>query len=400
MIAQEKIKRPEVADVMRQRGEAYRQVHKLPLQQLKVMGAIEACRTVGLGGHIDKCNSCGYERPSYNSCRNRHCPKCQALARERWLEARTRDLLPISYFHVVFTIPDRLNRLALTNKRVLYTILFKAATETLLTLARDPKHLGAQIGIIAVLHTWGQNLMDHPHMHCIVTGGGLSDDQTRWLLPKKMTPKKDFFIHVNIISDLFKKKFLYYLKAAYQAGKITCVGKSAFLSSPQQFKQLLHALYLSKWVTYCKKPFGGVEQVLRYLGRYTHRIAITNNRIVSFDHGQVTFMWKDYREKPAYSKPMTLSAEEFIRRFLLHVLPHGFFKIRYYGILSSRNHKTKLAQCKILLRVKIESDVSPTKRWEEILFELTGIDMRVCPVCGNGRMVTKEIVMPRGQSPP
>ena len=257
----------EVGDIFRQFGAAYQQEHKLPLQQLKAITAIEKCRTQALGGHIDVCDECGYERISYNSCRNRHCPKCQSLARERWVLARQQDLLPICYFHVVFTLPDELNRLCLVNQKVMYNLLFRAGSETILDLGKDAKHIGGKVGLISVLHTWGQNLMDHPHLHCIVTGGGLSNDGTRWMTPKKTTPKKDFFIHVNIISDLFKKKFLAYLKQAYRAGKLQFVGETAYLARGNNFQQLIDKLYHKKWNSYCKKPFGGPERVLKYLGR-------------------------------------------------------------------------------------------------------------------------------------
>ena len=391
----------EVGDIFAKFGSAYRSKYSLPLSQLKAMRAIERCRTKALGGHVDQCDNCGYERISYNSCRNRHCPKCQFLTKEKWLMKRQQDLLPISYFHVVFTIPDELKPLALVNQRLIYQILFQAASETLMDLANDPRHIGGQIGVIAVLHTWGQNLMDHLHLHCIVTGGGLAADGQQWVYPKKMTPNKDFFIHVNIISDLFKKKFLAYVKQYYQTGQLKFAGKVEYLKDETEFKQLLNKLYAKKWVTYCKKPFGGVEHVLRYLGRYTHRVAISNHRIVKVEDGKVTFKWRDYRDNNE-TKLMTLDALEFIRRFLLHILPDRFYKIRYYGILSNRNHQTKLALCKKLLEVAINwaEELKVSVGWEELLLELTGIDVRQCPQCQQGRMVRKQVMIRCSHAPP
>ena len=341
--------RIEVGDIFRQFGSAYREIRRLPLHQLKAMSAIEKCRTAALGGHIDICEKCGYERISYNSCRNRHCPKCQSLVRERWVLARQQELLPISYFHVVFTLPDELNRLCLVNQKVMYDLLFRAGSETILDLGKDARHIGGKVGLIAVLHTWGQNLMDHPHLHCIVTGGGLSNDGTTWMTPKKTTPKKDFFIHVNIISDLFKKKFLVYLKQAYQSGKLKFVGEIEALADNNKFQELIDKLYDKKWNSYCKKPFSGPEKVLNYLGRYTHRVAISNNRIVTLEAGNVTFKWRDYRDSNK-NKLMTVDVFEFMRRFLLHILPKGYFKIRYYGLLARRNRRTDLELCQRLLK--------------------------------------------------
>lgn len=386
----------EVADIFRTYGLAYRTKYDIPLEHLRVMSAIERCRTEALGGHLDECDKCGYQHPSYNSCRDRHCPKCGGLAKVRWLAAREKELLPVMYFHVVLTLPDQLNSIALVNQKKIYEILFRAGSETLLELGKDPKHLGGEIGLMAVLHTWGQNLLDHPHLHCIVPGGGLSPDQ-RWLLPKKAKRKgkqKRFFIHVNIISDLFKKKFLFYLKKAYNAGELKFVGRIEGLGSPSTFQRLIDRLYSKSWVTYCKPSFGGSEEVLRYLARYTQRVAISNERLVSLEDGIVTFRWRDYRDGKV--KLMKLEAFEFIRRFLLHVLPKNFYKIRYYGILSSRNRKTKLKRCKEVLGVATvsESSTAPSGSWEDLLLELTGIDVRICPRCGKGRMVTKEILPP------
>jgi hypothetical protein len=317
------------------------------------------------------------------------------LAREKWITERKKELLPVKYFHVVLTIPEELNRIALQNKKEIYDILFKAGSETLLTLGKDVKHLGGEIGIIAVLHTWGQTLIEHPHLHCIVPGGGLSGDGKRWISSKKSKKRKnDFFIHVNVISDLFKKKFLSYFKKSYDSGKIRFEGEISAMRDRIVFKELLNKLYDKKWITYCKQPFGGVEQVISYLGRYTHRVAISNHRIKNIENGKVTFSYKDYRDGNK-TKEITLEAEEFIRRFLLHVLPDNFYKIRYYGILSSRNKKTKLTQCRVTLGVKEEKAESVIeKNWQEKLYELTGIDVTRCPKCKKGRMILFERIMP------
>lgn len=384
----------EVAEIFRQYGKEYLEKEKQPVYILKAISAIQRCRTAALGGHKEKCDKCGHERISYNSCRNRHCPKCQSLAREKWITERERELLPVKYFHIVFTIPQELNAIVLQNKRVLYDTLFKAGSETLLKLGKDARHLGGDIGIIEVLHTWGQNLMDHPHLHCIVPGGGLSPDKKRWLKPKR-TKKGNFFIHVNVISDLFKKKFLYYLKMNYENNRLHFFGKNNDLRNRTIFTEFIEGLYKKKWVTYCKKPFGGAEQVINYLGRYTHRVAISNSRIKSMEGGEVSFSYKDYSDG-ANTKLMTLEANEFIRRFLLHILPEGFYKIRYYGILSSRNKKTKLERCKKLLG-KSEShkkEDDKTKSWKELLYELTGIDIEKCPRCKEGRMQIAGTMLP------
>lgn len=384
---------PEAADIFREYGSAYQAAHKLPPLHLKVINAMVKCRTEALGGHLDECDKCGYQHPFYNSCRNRHCPKCGALAKERWLAARQKELLPIAYFHVVLTLPDELAPISLVNQKLIYNILFRAGSETLLTLGRDPKHLGGDIGVLAVLHTWGQNLLAHPHLHCIVTGGGLSADGQKWLLPKKMSKDKDFFVHVNIISDLFKKKFLAYFREAYQAGKLKCVGKTAYLSDKREFQKLINKLYHKDWVTYCKEPFGSPEQVLRYLARYTHRVAISNDRIVKLEDGKVTIKWRDYKDG-GQQKLLPLDAFEFIRRFLMHVLPKNFYKLRYYGLWSSRSRKTKLQKCQQILGQGLDTDSTklPSPGWQDLLYELTGIDVRICPKCNKGRMVTREIL--------
>jgi hypothetical protein len=358
------------------------------------MRAIELCRTAELGGHVERCDHCGKLKVSYNSCRNRHCPKCQGLDKERWLEARKRDLLPTTYFHVVFTLPDSLRPLALRNQEVVYNILFKAASETLKTLTQDPKHLGAEVGFIAVLHTWSQTLMDHPHLHCIVTGGGLSSDGTRWI-----SCKKDFFLPVKALSRLFRGKFLAYLNDARQTGKLKFPGKIDHLQQGGSFNHLLSDLYRHDWVVYCKRPFANAKNVMDYLGRYTHRVAISNDRVVHMEGDQVTFRYRDRTDNDTV-KYMTLDAEEFIRRFLMHILPDQFIKIRHYGILSNRNRRSKLVLAKTLLGVSnpdLSTDIKET--WQDLLTRITGCDPRICPYCGKGRMVLKEILKPSALSP-
>ena len=383
----------ELADIFRTYGSSYRASHPLPLRMHKVMNAIIHCRTSTLGGHLDRCDACGYQRPFYNSCRNRHCPKCGSLAKERWLMTRKESILPTVYFHTVFTIPDILNGLTLVNQRTVYNILFRSGSETLLELGIDNNHLGGEIGVIATLHTWGQNLMDHPHLHCIVTGGGLSKDGKKWKYPGRKKNGDAFFVHVNVLSDLFKKKFIAYLKEAYEKGDLKFEGKTSYLRSKTAFKRFINKLYRRKWITYCKKPFGGAENVLEYLGRYVYRVAISNKRLLKMDDGRVMFRWRDYRD--GKEKIMNLDVFEFIRRFLLHVLPEGFFKIRYYGILASRNLGTKLKRCKELLGARLTT-AKENLSWTEMFFKLTGIDLLKCPVCGTGKMVR----LPLNHSPP
>jgi len=330
------------------------------------MHAIEICRTAELGGHVDECEECGHVKISYNSCRNRHCPKCQFLRKEKWIEARGRELLPISYFHVVFTLPDELKSLALRNREVVYNMLFKAASEALAQLAG--KRLGVQIGFIAVLHTWGQNLLDHPHLHCVVSGGGLS--QRKWV-----SSKRRFLFPVKVMSRLFRGKFLSFLKKAYEDGL-------------QSAGEDLRSLYAKEWVVYSKPPFNGPENVLGYLGRYTHRIAITNHRIVGMEDGLVSFLRKDYADGNK-QKVMTLDAAEFIRRFLLHVLPDGFVKIRHFGFLSNRNRTACLKICRELLGAAAP-EPGRSETWQESLMKITGIDLTRCPLC-QGRMKRKEL---------
>jgi len=388
----------EISHIFRAFGAAYRDAHahEMPLRHLRAMRAIEICRTAELGGHVDECDYCGALRISYNSCRNRHCPKCQCLDKERWLEARKRDVLPVSYFHVVFTFPQDVRPIALRNQRVIYTILFKAVSETLKELAKDLTHLGAEIGFIALLHTWSQTLIDHPHIHCIVTGGGLSLDGTRWI-----SCKKKFFIPVKILSRLFRGKFLAYLREAHDSGKLLFPGKIAHLKGRPAFEALVTDLYRHEWVVYCKPPFKNAETVIDYLGRYTHRVALSNDRLVKFKGDQVTIRYRDSDDSDTI-KCMTLDAFEFIRRFLLHILPDQFMKIRHYGILSNRNRNTKLPKCKEILGVSTNQNHEVEKpTWEELLTRITGIDPRLCPHCGNGKMILKEVLLPTiNRAPP
>jgi Putative transposase/Transposase zinc-binding domain len=374
----------EVADIFRRHGAAYKEFHASALgrEQLRVMRAIELCRTAALGGHTEQCDACSHIRISYNSCRNRHCPKCQALARATWLEARQSDLLPVPYFHVVFTIPEPIAAIALQNKRVVYNILFGSTAATLRTIAADPRHLGAEIGFVAVLHTWGQTMQHHPHLHCIVPGGGLAPDGQRWV-----ACRPGFFLPVRVLSSLFRRLFLEALDHAFRAGELTLCGTLANLSQANRFAGLLHTARGIDWVVYAKPPFGGPEHVLGYLGRYTHRVAIANTRLIRIENSAVSFRWKDYRHHDRF-KVMTLDADEFIRRFLLHVVPDGFQRIRHYGLLGNRSRASKLARCRQLLDAPpppppvLATLADPHDRYEA----LTGRSLRVCPVCAVGVM--------------
>jgi len=382
----------EVADIFSKHGHAYRVSHKMPLNHIRTMRAIERCRTAELGGHVDECDCCGRIRISYNSCRNRHCPKCQFLAKERWLEQRKEDLLPVPYFHVVFTIPAKLNPLVLRNKQICYDILFRCVSDTLFELTRDPKHLGGQIGFICILHTWGQNLMDHAHIHCIVTGGALSPDGKEWI-----SCQKDFFISVKVLSRLFRGKVLAFLKKSWEAKELEFSGTIAKLKD--RFAVFLNDLYQMEWVVYAKPPFQDPETLLDYLGRYTHRIAIGNHRIRKMEDGDVSFIWRDYADGNK-KKVMKLEASEFIRRFLLHVLPEKFVKIRYYGLLANRKSNTMLSQCRKLLADKPKKK-NGTETWQKFLIRVCGMDLITCPFCKNGRMTRKEVILPpRCNSPP
>ena len=376
----------EVADVFRRYGKAYREKHgaSMSTQQRRVMTAIETCRTAALGGHLEKCDQCGHERNCYNSCGDRHCPKCQSLARAQWIEDRQSELLEVPYFHVVFTVPEEIAAIAYQNKQVVYGILFRTTAETLRTIAADPKHLGAEIGFFAVLHTWGQNLLHHPHLHCVVPGGGLSPDGQRWV-----SCKPGFFLPVRVLSRLFRRLFLESLQKAFDAGKLHFFTHLEPLRESQAFTQLLTRAKTSEWVVYAKRPFAGPQQVLDYVGRYTHRVAICNHRLLNIDNDQVSFQWKDYRNG-GDAKTMSLSADEFIRRFLLHVLPNGFQRIRYYGFLGNRYRQQKLDQCRRLLGMPMPDqhttegiDEDYRKRYED----LTGCSLKQCPQCRQGQMV-------------
>jgi hypothetical protein len=385
----------EVADIFRQHGPAYRESHRLPRNQLRVMRAIEVCRTAVLGGHRDQCDHCGHVEISYNSCRNRHCPKCQTLRKEKWIEARREDLLPIEYFHVVFTLPSELNLLALLNQRVLYDLLFRSASETLTQLAQDPKHLGATVGVIGILHTWGQNLMDHPHIHCIVTGGGLSPDGI-W-----RPCRRGFFIPVRVISALFRGKFLDLLNRCFKSDALVFPGSLSHLKQPGDFEIFRNQLYHQKWVVYCKPPFDGIQGVLQYLGRYTHRIAISNHRILNLRNGKVSFLWRDYADQNR-QKTMTLKADEFIRRFLLHVLPSRYVRVRHFGLLANRKRKDNLAACRKMIDngKPVTKENARIETWQEQLLRICGIDVTLCPVCQKGRMCTIALLLPyRSHSP-
>jgi putative transposase/transposase-like zinc-binding protein len=337
----------EVADIFRRHGEAYRQAHASHLGwvERRIMAAIEVCRTARLGGHVERCTECGLVRIAYNSCRNRHCPKCQGAARTEWLAERQTELLPVPYFHVVFTLPAPAAEIAFQNKEAVYAILFKVAAATLNTLAADRRHLGAEIGFVAVLHTWGQNLQHHPHIHCLVPGGGLSPDGVRWV-----ACRPGFFLPVRVLSRLFRRLFLEKLREAFAAGKLALFGALARLADAPVFDRFLAELRRVEWVVYAKRPFAGPAAVLAYLGRYTHRVAIANSRLVALASDRVSFRWRDYRHHNK-SKVMTLAADEFIRRFLLHALPDGFHRIRHYGFLSNRQRAEKLALCRTLLAV-------------------------------------------------
>jgi hypothetical protein len=367
----------EVQDVFLRYGAKYRESHKLTLVQLKAMSAIEKCRTSQLGGHVDVCESCGTSEISYNSCRNRHCPKCQTLAKERWIDNQKSNLLNIGYFHVVFTIPDTLNLIVYQNQKELYTLLFKAVSETLSELASDKKYLGATLGFTSVLHTWGQNLIHHPHIHCIVPGGGLSP------VGKWVNSKNKFFIPVKVLSRKFRGKFLHYLKQLYHQNKLEFHSSQAYLSNDNEFEALLSSTYSKEWVVYCKPPFKDSATVVEYLGRYTHRVAISNKRIIKIENDNVTFKWRDYKDS-SKSKIMTLSTDEFIRRFLIHILPSRFMKIRHYGLLGNRNKSIKLKICKqltntpIILREKLST--------LKLILKLTGRDFSKCPFCGSPKI--------------
>jgi hypothetical protein len=367
----------EVADILRAQGDRFldRYQRSLDFQQLKAFRAIQRCRTAALGGHIDACPKCGHRAISYNSCRNRHCPKCQAQAREHWLAARERELLATSYFHVVFTVPHELNVLAMDNQRAFYDLLFTASAKTLLKVAADPKHLGAEIGVISILHTWGQNLLLHPHIHCAIPTGGLSPNHDRWV-----RPPYPFFLPVKVLSRVFRGKFCAGLKRLYRKRRLRCEGPAVTLADPKHFRRLLRTLHRQDWVVYARPAFGGPLKVLRYLGRYTHRIAISNHRLLAFDGERVTFRWKDYAHGGKQRK-MTLLGTEFLRRFFLHVLPKGFVRIRYFGFLANRFRAHALPLCQQLLT----SNRSPPPVIPEAPANWH------CPNCGAAMVVVRKL---------
>jgi hypothetical protein len=381
----------EVGDILRRHGPAYRQRHPLSPDQAKVLHRLAGCRTAQMGGHLDSCSACGFARISYNSCRDRHCPKCQATKRAAWLETRLDRLLPVPYFHVVFTIPDLFNPLLLHNQRRLYELLFQTAAATLLTLAADPKRLDARVGITALLHTWGQNLLFHPHLHCVVTGGGLSLDGQRWI-----AGKPHYFLPVRVLGKLFRGKFLAGLKDAYQGGLLRLEGSVATLADPRAFQGLLDAGYARDWVVYAKPPFGGARQVFAYLGRYSHRVAISIHRLCEVTDTHVHFDWKDYAGGNRV-RQMRLDVDEFVRRFLLHVLPKGFVRIRHYGLLASINVAGKLEQCRRLLQADCRPKPDQTTRtWVERVLEWTGQDPMACPRC-QGPLTRRELLDARAR---
>jgi hypothetical protein len=383
----------EVADIFRDNGTAWRSANAghVSLDQLKVMTAIERCRTAALGGHVERCENCSHTAISYNSCRNRHCPKCQGAAAKEWLAEREAELLPVPYFHVVFSLPGQIADIAYQNKAVIYDLLFKAASETMLTIAADPKHLGARIGILSVLHTWGSALTHHPHVHMIVPGGGFSLDGNRWI-----ACRPNFFLSVRVLSRLFRRLLLQKLAAAHAAGELQFFGNHAELAHAKAFAAYLAPLRESEWVVYSKRPFGGPEEVLRYLARYTHRVAISNRRLIACDEKGVTFKWKDYRlEGPDRYKVMTLATHEFIRRFLMHVLPAGFHRIRYYGLLASGKRAENVARARELLTPPI-IPVDAIKAIGANAAEPQKPQLS-CPCCG-GRMIIIE-KFERGATP-
>jgi len=371
----------EVADIFRRHGPAWRATHAghVSLAQLKAMSAIETCRTAALGGHVEGCEDCGHRRIAYNSCRNRHCPKCQGAAAREWLAAREADLLPVGYFHVVFTLPAEVADIAFHNKAVVYDLLFKAASETMMTIAADPRHLGARIGITAVLHTWGSAMTHHPHIHMIVPGGGISLDGARWV-----SSRPAFLLPVRVLGALFRRLFLTRLLELHAAGRLQFFGDQSDLNDQRAFARHLAPIRKKNWVIYAKPPFSGPEAVLAYLSRYTHRVAISNHRLISFDEAGVTFRYKDYRRSGAdRQRTMTLHADEFIRRFLVHVLPQGFHRIRHYGLLASAGRKANVARARELLAVPATAGPAAPD---------APSDPRLpCPCCG-GRMVVIEIL--------
>jgi len=379
----------ELGDIFRLHGPAYLTTFgdSLSHEQKKALRAIAVCRTAALGGHVDQCDKCGYRRISYCSCRNRHCPKCHGHARARWLEQRAAELLPVEYFHVVFTLPQLVAPLALQNQQLVYGVLFRAAAETLLQIAADPRHLGARIGFLAVLHTWGQNLHHHPHLHCVVPGGGIARDRRRWI-----SCRRQFLFPVKVLSRVFRGKFIAYLKTAFGKGELGFHGELKCLGEKRRFVDWLNQVAGIEWVVYAKPPFGGPRQVLKYLARYTHRVAISNQRLVSLEDGRVTFRWKNYARDGELAT-MTFNAEEFIRRFLLHVLPRGFVKLRHFGFLANRGRRKNVILCRKLLAASSPAppDLAPSPCHSDEA-EIDTADR--CPHCRVGSMRMIEILLP------
>jgi len=376
--------RLEVVDIVRAAGTRYRETHATMLShsQRRVLSAIERCRTVALGGHVEACERCAHQRIAYNSCRNRHCPKCQSLAKAQWLADRQAELLPVPYFHVVFTLPHELAPIAYHNPRVVYGLLFRAAAETLRTIAADPKHLGVQLGFLAILHTWDQTLLYHPHLHCVVAGGGLAPDGTRWI-----ACRPGFFLPVRVLSRLFRRLFLTFLQEAFDRQQLHFFADVTHLADPQAFAQYFAPLQQREWVVYAKAPFGGAEHILDYLARYTHRVAISNSRLVAMTPETVTFHYRDSRHHDQ-RKLLTLTHEEFLRRFLLHVLPEGFQRIRHYGFLSNCRRTEQLTLCRRLLGVATATVLSIVAQgdYRAQYEQVTGHSLERCPVCGQGQM--------------
>ena len=381
----------EVADVFRRFGEEYRRAHPLPWLHRQVMHDIEVCRTAALGGHLQECDSCGYQRPAYNSCRNRHCPKCGSLEKARWLNQRQAELLPVGHFHLVFTLPHELNSLILANKKVLLSLLFQAVSQTLLAFGRT--HLGGQLGFLAVLHTWDQTLGPHFHLHCLIPAGALSFDHSRW-----MAARDNFLFHVQALGRVFRGKFLEGLQQAFLHSHLQFPGQTASQASPTGFSCLIQALRKKDWNVYSKKPFASPQKVLDYLGRYTHRVALSNHRLLSLATDQVTFAYRDRKHGNAF-KSMTLAAEEFIRRFLLHVLPNGFMRIRHFGFLANRCKKQNLSRCRQLLQLAAPQANLPAKSALQLMRELTGADLSRCPQCQSGILMVIQI-LPSAAIPP
>lgn len=382
--------RVEMADILREGMDVYHSKYgPLPIGYYKIINALTACRTSALQGHINRCDHCGHEEISYNSCRNRHCPKCQGSNSYKWVQSRVDELLPVPYFHVVFTVPSQLNAVAIRNKEAFYRLLFTAVSATLREMAQNPKHLGVEIGFFCVLHTWGQNLLDHPHIHCVVPGGGLTKNRTKW-----KHAKRKYLFPVKAMASLFRGKFLACFRTAVEQGVIRFIGKTDYLLDPKQYQDFLSTLYHKQWVAYAKAPFAGPEQVVKYLSRYTHRIAISNHRILSMENEKVSFQWRDYSDANK-TKVMTLNIAEFIRRFLLHFLPKGFVRIRYFGLMGNRVRREVLQLCRNLLGKLMTKALETIGATPSVLRAFT---LPLCPRCGIGHLVADfaSPVMPPG----